>query len=544
MNDNNAYCEFMQKICSMTTTLANSYPFNYGNVRLLEINGMFAFLWLTPKGEVGYSFDLSIPKSHTTSVSKLSDALSSHFRCLIEAVNNIDNKYKKQHKVVSGVAKAITDLQSYEELSSYNQNKFDELPMNSNNDLYTAPLQTQQNNFQSVGYDQKQMYTEIISLSVFQLEHNKNTYFIHLNELPMVYKEEFNPFCHASFFIDEYGYNTKNKYVSSKLTMEYQAHFNIENSFILSFLSEMAKNDPVQLMNIFVWLVLACTQSSKSPYVLVVFSETNKYLELFYEEIVMPLANENFCEKIMNNHLSEKILSTKLDEKIVYNFSNVTSPEILNYPSKELTNKLIYKDTWKFDSKVITTKGNILVTSTSSYIPTLSKETPALLVKAESNLENLCKMYNIVPNQYEVARLIQSDLKNFLAIVRHINIATLIQPCNVALYKGNIEGIIDGDEDIVTVFNYAFIYKDITFFESLKKTHPRLFYTLIRDFDENRVNRAKLIEYFVALYGETIYKKNQSKKLIADLRELSSTIEPFENEKTHPSHGNVYFELK
>jgi hypothetical protein len=296
----------------MTTTLPNSYPFNYGNVRLLEINGMFAFLWLTPKGEVGYSFDLSTPKSHTTSISKLSDALSSHFRCSIEAVNNIDNKYKKQHKAASGVAKAITDLQSYEEFSSYNQNSFDELPMNSNNDVYTVSLQTQQNNFQSVGFDQKQIYTNIISLSVFQLEHNKSTYFIHLNELPMVHKEEHNPYNHSYFFIDENGYNTKNKYVDSKYCVEYFVPSNPDSSFILSFLVEMAKNDPVQLMNLFVWLVSTCIKSFKSPYALVLYSETNKFLDLFYEEIVVLLANEDFCEKITMSNLSEKVLSKKL----------------------------------------------------------------------------------------------------------------------------------------------------------------------------------------------------------------------------------------
>ena len=63
--------------------------------------------------------------------------------------------------------------------------------------------------------------------------------------------------------------------------------------------------------------------------------------------------------------------------------------------SKEFTKKLLYKDSNKLNNKNITTVANILVTSTSNYLPLVGEDIPNILVDVESNLDDFCKMNNI-----------------------------------------------------------------------------------------------------------------------------------------------------
>lgn len=95
--------------------------------------------------------------------------------------------------------------------------------------------------------------------------------------------------------------------------------------------------------------------------------------------------------------------------------------------------------------------------------------------------------------------------------------------------------------DLLKVFEQSIKHKDTMAFEGLKLQNSSLYTTLIEDFKINRVNRKNLIEYFRALFGDKMYKNNTT--LIADLRELSNTKEPFENIKTFIKQRQVYYSL-
>ncbi len=82
--------------------------------------------------------------------------------------------------------------------------------------------------------------------------------------------------------------------------------------------------------------------------------------------------------------------------------------------------------------------------------------------------------------------------------------------------------------------------KDITFFQSLKTKHSKLYEMLTADFKKDRISRPELIKYFNACFGNGIYTRNE---LIAALRELSTTNEPFENKSVQNINGNVYYRL-
>jgi hypothetical protein len=271
-------------------------------------------------------------------------------------------------------------------------------------------------------------------------------------------------------------------------------------------------------------------------------SENDTCMKLFYEEIIMPLFNNFNCEKITSDVLNEKSLSKQLDEKIIYNFHNITIPTVLDRPTKEFTNRLIHKDDYKLNNKIVTTVANILITSTSKYIPMIAKDVECLVVDVESTLDHFCRIKNISTNCYVFARYIADDLDNFVSIARSIDLCKLNNTCNFNFYKDDDNtNILDGDVELLEVFNASIKNRDESFFELLKIQAAKLYRTLIDDFAKNRVNRKNLIDYFTILFGEDIYKKNQNKKLIDDLRKLSQTNEPFNSDKARNIHGIVYY---
>jgi len=116
------------------------------------------------------------------------------------------------------------------------------------------------------------------------------------------------------------------------------------SSFILSLIFFMAKQDMKNALVILLWLIDSFILLKKSSYALVIYSDNDIYMKLFFEEIIEPLFDSSQCEKIVNSNLDKKSLSTQLDQKIIYNFHNITAPTILGEDAKELTNRLIHKN--------------------------------------------------------------------------------------------------------------------------------------------------------------------------------------------------------
>lgn len=543
MNIKHAYCDFTSRVQSYFSSETCNFIFTSGSVNRFEINGEFVYLWQDAEGNASYSFDLSSQEYLTTSITKLGNALSSHFRVNIEAVNNKGESFKKVNSAAVGLNKAISESQRHDSFAAYSKEQsvaqFDLIPnMNQNlpsNQVLVPQAYPQQNRF-----NQEQLYGDIINLSVYQLRHAQQTYYIYMNELPIVHKTIFRPNAKQAFYTEK-GLNIRNKYIPSEYMVKYLLPYNLSNSFILSFIFAMAKNDIAQGMNILAWLVNSVNTLAKQP-ALVLHSENDTCMRLFYEEIIEPLFNSFHCEKITCDELNEKYLSKQLDEKVIYNFHNITTPIILDRPAKEFTNRLIHKDDYKLNNKIVTTVANILITSTSKYIPLITKDVPCLVVSVESTLAKFCRDKNIGTNPHEVAKYIEYDLKNFVSIVRSIDLCKLNNTCNFNFYKDDDNtNILDGDVELLEVFNASIKNRDESFFELLKIQAAKLYRTLIDDFAKNRVNRKNLIDYFTILFGEDIYKKNQNKKLIDDLRKLSQTNEPFNSDKARNIHGIVYY---
>ncbi|MDO9303984.1 MAG: hypothetical protein Q7T77_01535 [Sulfuricurvum sp.] len=549
MNSKNTECEFTSKIQSCLSGVDTNLMFTHRNVKCLEINGEFVYLWQDAKGNVCYSFDLLSQEYQTTSIAKLGNALSSHFQCSIEAVNNIGESLKKMTIATIGLNKAISDSKMHDNYAAYSQAGYMEqniaqidliqdLNQNSPSNQALIPQQYPQQD----RFNQQQLHSNTINLSDLQFQYSQQTFYLRMNELPIVHKEAFRPNAKQAFFTEK-GLNIRNKYIPSKYMVKNLLPYNPSSSFILSFIFAMAKNDIVQAMNILVWLVNSINTFVKLPYALVIHGENDTCMKLFYEEIVVPLFNSFHCDKIIGDRLDEKSLSKQLDEKIICNFHNIITPIILDRPAKEFISRLIHKDDYKLNNKIVTTVANILITSTSKYIPLIAKDVPCLVVSVESNLAKFCRDKNIGTNHYEVAKHIEYDLENFVSIVKNIDLPKLNISCHLKFYEDNNIDILDGDAELLEVFYASIKNMDKNLFAILKIIAPKLYKTLMDDFDKNRVNRINLIEYFTILFGEDVYKKNQNRRLIEDLRELSSTNEPFESDGFHNIHGIVYYYL-
>jgi len=548
IKNNDTRYEFLEKVSSCSKYVrSTSCIFTVGDIKKLNINREFAYIWQDAKGNVNYSFNLLDKEYFATSTSKLGNALTSHFERTIEAVNNYNESLKKVTNSLSGLNKALSDSQRHNDYLSYSH-QFEsknqivgEIDMFENRNQQTQQSLIPQRNQQPM-YKQEQLHSDIVELSVYQLEYNKQIYYICISELPIVHKELFKPYLKQVFF-REGNLIYKNRYIPSKYMVNDLSYPKLSQSFIVLLILFMAKNDLEDAMKIFVWIANSFNSLRKEPFTLVLHSKDDVYMKLLYEEILIPFFNIDHCEKIGNDNLDEKSLSSQLNQKVIYNFHNVTTPITLDTPTKDFTNRLIHKDDFKLNNKVITTVANILITSTTQYIPLIAKDVPKLTVDVESNLDEFCKEQNIYASYHIVSNLIENDLDNFAAILRSLDIDRLNDYYNFNYYNedSNNVDILDCDVDVLEVFKKSIKNKDIVLFEILKIKKPKLYQKLIGDFYKNRVDRKNLISYFTALFGTGIYKSNRA--LIAGLKDLSDAKEPFDNLATFNNNGRVYYTL-
>lgn len=544
-------CNLHEFIFKLKNSLSNTMnlSFHYGYVKRLSLNNKEIYLWQDVKGNICYSFDLLDKDYDTTTISKLGNVLTSHFGMHIEVANNINESFKKLVNAKKAVSKAVTDSQRHSDYIDYRSDTQEQffgvrgIESNTNQRIEQFQIVPQQQYNQNVS-NQQELFNEIIEMTVYEQAYIENVYYIWLTELPLIKKEVFKPEMNSAFFMER-NLIYKNSYIATEFMAGYYCNYNIEGSFIIAFISFLAKNDPKKAMWIISVLANGFNSLNKFPFVLVLYSEDEVFMKILYEEIIVPLFNIEHCEKIDNGKLDEKSLSKSLDKKVVSNFHNITSTQILDMKSKDFTNRLLYKDECKLNNKIITTKANILITSTTKYIPLVANDVPYLLIDVASNLDAFCKKYNITSNYHFVANLIKQDLTNFVGILRNLNMPILNNACNFNQYNETSTDahILDGNTDIVKVFIQAIKTKDLTLFKSLEYEKPSLYITLVDDFKRNRVDKKNLILYFTSVFGEEIYKKSENRKFIARLKDLSLTDEPFENDKTHVRTKRGYYFL-
>lgn len=538
----------------------NNYPlppfYNFGHVKKLELDGKVMFLWQDGKGNVCYCFDLLDHEWHTTTLIKLGNVISAYFRLKVEIVNTLNDSLKKVTNTALTLNKALETQRrrndmTYPQVQSFKNEPVDveELRKILSNDHHDNDIIKQENSNPDQPYhpvlDQDYLQNGITALTLYQLQNSLDTFFIYMSDLPVVPKIQFRPEIKQAVFVEN-GVSCKNSYIPSEYQIKPLFVGNIDSSFIIKFISIMGGNDFENAMKILTWLINIFNTLQKMPFALVLHSKEEIFMKLLSEEILEPFFNSDYFEPIdKNDQLDEKVLSKKLNEKVIYHFHNITTSTILNAPAKEFTNRLIHKDQLKINNKTITTRANILITSTSSYIPLIAKDVPSVVVNVESSLDDLCKEYGIAPDYYNVARLIKQDLDNFAHILRCLDLYKLNNSCQVSYDNGRCKGIeiIDGDVDPVEVFDKAIRNKDIVLFESLKTKAENLYKTLINDFERGRVDKSSLIDYFIALFGDNIYRKTENRKLLKELRKFSRTKEPFEDYRSHVRDGKAYYFL-
>ena len=525
--------EYKMKIKKYLCKLMPPIHFSIGNVAQLFINGKYIFLWQDAKGQVCYCFDIYDREYFITSAIKLGNVLTQHFQFEIEVVNNNKEHLKKMVSAQAQLNKGISDLERHNLYNGGMNFTNDSLPYLSNGYSNSVPV-IQQNNYQHPLQNQESLYNGIIQLSTYYLESHLRTRYIKIDELPIVYKTLFRPNINMAFFYEK-NMNCKNSYVPSIYQIQNLSEYDFENSFIMTFILFLAKDNIDNVMMIFKWLVYVVNSKNKIHHPLVFHSTDDSCIKLFWEEIVEPLLNPSYCEKFSNDTVDEKSLMNKLDEKVIYNFHNITTSNILNLSSNDFINKLINKDELQIGGKTVTTLANVFISSTTKYIPLISKDIPCILLEVASNLDNLILNYN------QAVESINKDLDNFSTILKYIDFNNLAKENPFSFYNDENMDILDANTNVLDTFENIIKNKDIVPFDNLKNQNKKLYNKLLEDFEKNRVDRKNLFEYFTALFGESIYKNNN--QLIKVLRDLSYTKEPFGNITTFNNNGRVYYRL-
>lgn len=66
-----------------------------GNVKRLDLNDKYIYLWQNAKGDIHYSFSIFEKEYYTTSATKLGNVLTKHFGVEVEVVNNTKEYLRK-----------------------------------------------------------------------------------------------------------------------------------------------------------------------------------------------------------------------------------------------------------------------------------------------------------------------------------------------------------------------------------------------------------------------------------------------------------------
>jgi hypothetical protein len=532
--NNNELFEFRMDIRKFTRNRSSYIPFGHGyTVKRLDLNGKFIYLWQNVKGDVHYSFSIFEKEYYTTSSAKLGNVLTQHFEVEVEVVNNSKEHLKKLISATTGLNKALTDIDRY---GYYSNSSYDE--QNSN----IALMRINQNQVQQPLHNQEKLYSNVIQLSTYYLEEHLETKYIKLDDLPIIHKEIFEPRSNKAFFTDANGLNIRNKFIATPYNVYEYEYCSPNKSFILKFILFMAKNDIHQAFKILLWIA-ETYRLNKLPFVLVLHSQDDAYMKLLFEELFEPLFNDFQCVKIENEELDVKELASNLDEKFIYNFHNISAPSILGQASHELTNKLINKDSIKLNKKSITTVANIVISSTSKYIPMINKDLPCSIVEVDSNIDALCEYFGERANKYTIAKYIQNDISTFINIIRDLDLMLLNDVYPVIDSHIN-DNLLDGETDATKVFDRIIRDMDATPFKSIAitKIEQKIVEEIEDSFSQNRIDKAHLLKYFELLFGKGIYKSNRA--LISTLgKDYSKTSQPFDNLKTHVRCGRAYYFL-
>jgi hypothetical protein len=561
-NNSNKINEFTMIVRGLINSAIFYIAFTFGNVRRLDLNDKFIYLWQNVKGDVHYSFSIFEKEYYTTSAAKLGNVLSQHFGVEVEVVNNRKEHLKKILSATTGLNKALSDFEKFNYFKNFSdEEQVATLPKNSNiiapkkeelleildskpnnTALQIKQSQSLPQNPQHYLHNQEKLYDGAIQLSTYYLDAHIGTIYIRLDDLPNMQKEAFEPRAKQAFFPGANGLNYRNKFVPTPCMVYPYNLCEPNQSFIMIFILFMAKNDIHQAFKILLWLTEAY-RLNKLDFALVLHSQDDKYMKLFFEELLESLFHDFQCEKIDNEAIEDKALASTLDEKYIYNFHNISVPSILGEASHELTNKLIHKDINKINRKSITTVANIVISSTSKYIPMINEDVPCSIVEVDSNIDALCKYINIRPNKNTISKYIKNDIPNFVSILRALDLQALNNAYPVV--NQNIpNNLLDGDTDATMVFDRIIRDKDITPFKSIARTNAekKLVEEMEDNFSQNRIDKAHLLNYFELLFGNGIYRSNRA--LIETLKnDYSSAGEPFDNLKTHVRKGRAYYFL-
>mgnify|MGYP000211518509 CR=1 FL=1 len=246
-DNNNKVNEFTMTVRVFINTEILYIPFGFGNVRRLDINNKFIYLWQNAKGDVHYCFSLFDKECRTSTTIKLGNVLTQHFGCEIEVVNNTKEQLKKIINATTGLNKALTDFNRHNSYANYSQQS--QLPSPSKSTDHSVPTKdhlleildsqntTSQLNQEQplLAHNQELLYKGVIQLSTYNLDSYTNTIYIKLNELTITHKEIYVPNSKQTLFEDRNGLNHKNKFIPTPW-MVYQYNWCEPNqSFIILF---------------------------------------------------------------------------------------------------------------------------------------------------------------------------------------------------------------------------------------------------------------------------------------------------------------------
>lgn len=376
-----------------------------------------------------------------------------------------------------------------------------------------------------------------------------------IHSLSLVEKEVFLPSIFHEFFTDN-GILHRNKFLPSYYMLLNQiSTIKLEESTTLQYIFHLANYNKNKFYLIMNWLANFFKDVSRpSPNNLILLGESKSGINIFYEDIIVPLFGNNNCVRITDNILKKTRLHKLIKEKIIYSLDNVSNVSLENKATRLDIEDLVKRQT-QYDPESTNDApylGQTLIITKDSCLSYIDEDMKNyLVIKIPSQITEMYNNWRPVQNQISghlledssciscLKALIQRDIGNFACLLKGYEINS-----TVSLQKDDRGFIKIALEDKIKKFHHILknisTPESISNFDKIKAQNKEFFTELKKDFNSNKIKQKNVIKCFILLYPEE--NISSSRILMTKLRTLDKKF--YSVDSLHIGAGGIkYFNL-
>lgn len=351
--------------------------------------------------------------------------------------------------------------------------------------------------------------------------------------------EKFRPYMLKEYYKEDEEY-FRNLFVPTKY-MKLVAGEYKEPTAIISLIYNLVGHDEYRFKYVINWLSSFFQTLKKSQVALVLLGDQGSGKGILFNDVISALFGLLHCTEINDSTLGSRYKAQTISNRLFYNIdesNNTGSSSIRNFIKTLITSNTTIQEAKGENIKDgIEIHGQLLITSNDSNPVEIEKNDRRFTVFTTGR--NIALINFLGYGSYDtLIATIKDELEDFAIYLKSYDVDYKL--ANTALDTAEKSAIINVCSDKFQSFADSIEAMRIEDFQDLKEINATLFYTLIIDFTNKRIDRASLPKIYKALYSGP--KNNLSRnELHARLRLAKPHI--FNDDNIKSLHGKKYFLL-